>query len=146
MIKPSNNSPTKLKYIFAFIITNFVINMFLNGTSIITFGNVSDVDSFENAYIMHSIISFFANTILYIVSYNFIFKNLNFKKVIIYLYILSPLGLLVGFAKLLSRFDKQGFELPDSTFQLIVISATLSMILSILAIRFFFKKKKERWF
>ena len=146
MIKPSNNSPTKLKYIFAFIITNFVINMFLNGTSIITFGNVSDVDSFENAYIMHSIISFFANTILYIVSYNFIFKNLNFKKVIIYLYILSPLGLLVGFAKLLSRFDKQGFELPDSTFQLIVISATLSMILSILVIRFFFKKKKERWF
>ena len=80
MIKPSNNSPTKLKYIFVFIITNFVINMFLNGTSIITFGNVSDVDSFENAYIMHSIISFFANTILYIVSYNFIFKNLNFKK------------------------------------------------------------------
>ena len=146
MIKPNNNSPTKLKYIFAFIITNFVINMFLNGTSIITFGNVSDVDSFENAYIMHSIISFFANTILYIVSYNFIFKNLNFKKVIIYLYILSPLGLLVGFAKLLSRFDKQGFELPDSTFQLIVISATLSMILSILVIRFFFKKKKERWF
>ena len=146
MIKPNNNSPTKLKYIFAFIITNFVINMFLNGTSIITFGNVSDVDSFENAYIMHSIISFFANTILYIVSYNFIFKNLNFKKVIIYLYILSPLGLLVGFAKLLSRFDKQGFELPDSTFKLIVISATLSMILSILVIRFFFKKKKERWF
>ena len=146
MIKPNNNSPTKLKYIFAFIITNFVINMFLNGTSIITFGNVSDVDSFENAYIMHSIISFFANTILYIVSYNFIFKNLNFKKVIIYLYILSPLGLLVGFAKLLSRFDKQGFELPDSTFQLILISATLSMILSILVIRFFFKKKKERWF
>ena len=95
---------------------------------------------------MHSIISFFANTILYIVSYNFIFKNLNFKKVIIYLYILSPLGLLVGFAKLLSRFDKQGFDLPDSTFQLIVISATLSMILSILVIRFFFKKKKERWF
>jgi hypothetical protein len=49
MIKPNNNSPTKLKYIFAFIITNFVINMFLNGTSIITFRNVSDVDSFGNA-------------------------------------------------------------------------------------------------
>mgnify|MGYP001498361428 CR=1 FL=1 len=134
MIKSGNGSPKKLEYIFAFISTSFVANMLINVSSLVTFENVSDINDFENAYIMHSVICFFINSILFIVSYNFVFKNLNFKKVIIYLYIFSFIGLIYGYSQLLAEFDKQGVELPVSTFQVIFTLGALSTILSILVI------------
>ena len=70
------------------------------------------------------------------------FKSLNLKKVMIYIYILGGLGLCAAMGQTIALYKALEIILPSTYF----IVSIISFVISVLIIRFYYKSKPDRWY
>ena len=134
--------PKTYKYILAWVIASFIINILLRIMDFILSDiMVSDESDLTLYYIISGLlfIPIFSGSFIFI--YN-IFKFLNLKNVMIFIYILGGLGICIGMSQTITIYKNLGLVLPNLFF----ITSIIPFIISVLIIRFYYKSKPDRWY
>ena len=133
--------PSKMKYIGAWLLAGFIANI-LNriADTIIANAMVNDLDDLNAYFIVVAAVTIPIMSGSFIFVYN-LFKSLNVRKVMVYLYILGGLGALANIGITAGIYRSMGVDL-----NIYFLSVTISMAVAVLLIRNYYIKKPERWF
>ena len=101
---------------------------------------VSDLSDLNAYFIVGAAVNVAIVSGSFILIYN-LFKSLNIRKVMIYLYVLGGLGMLAGMGQTLGIYKGLGVDL--TVYFLCTIIATVA---AIYLIRSYYIKKPDRWF
>lgn len=133
--------PSKVKYIGAWILAGVTSNI-LATISDTVLGNVmvSDLSDLNAYFIVGAAVNVAIVFGSFIFIYN-LFKSLNIRKVMIYLYVLGGLGTLAGMGKTLGIYKDLGVDLT-----VYFLSTIIAFVAAIYLIRSYYIKKPDRWF
>ena len=133
--------PSKMKYIGAWLLAGFIANI-LNriADTIIVNAMGNDLDDLNAYFIVVAAVTIPIMSGSFIFVYN-LFKSLNVRKVMVYLYILGGLGALANIGITAGIYRSMGVDL-----NIYFLSVTISMAVAVLLIRNYYIKKPERWF
>ena len=133
--------PSKMKYIGAWLLAGFITNILVRIVdTVIANAMVSDLSDLNAYFIVGAAISIPIMSGSFIFVYN-LFKSLNVRKVMIYLYILGGLGALANIGATAGTYQSMGVDLS-----IFFLSAIISVVVSVLLIRNYYIKKPDRWF
>ena len=133
--------PSKMKYIGAWLLAGFITNILVRIVdTVIANAMVSDLSDLNAYFIVGAAISIPIISGSFIFVYN-LFKSLNVRKVMIYLYILGGLGALANIGATAGTYQSMGVDLS-----IFFLSAIISVVVSVLLIRNYYIKKPDRWF
>ena len=134
--------PRTYKYILAWIIASLMSNILIRIMDFMLSDiMVSDESDFNLYFIISGLLCIPIISGSFIFIYN-MFKSLNLKKVMIYIYILGGLGLCAAMGQTITIYKNLGIVLPNTFF----IVSIFSFIISVLIIRFYYKSKPDRWY
>ena len=133
--------PSKMKYIGAWLLAG-VTSSILARVADTVLGNVmvSDLSDMNAYFIVGAAMNVAIVSGSFIFIYN-LFKSLNIRKVMIYLYVLGGLGMLAGMGQTVGIYKGLGVDL--TVYFLCTIIATVA---AIYLIRSYYIKKPDRWF
>lgn len=133
--------PSKMKYIGAWLLAGFISNILIRiADAVIANAMVSDLSDLNAYFVVGAAVSVPIMSGSFIFVYN-LFKSLNVRKVMIYLYILGGLGALASIGATAGTYQSMGVDLS-----IYFLSAILSVVVSVLLIRNYYIKKPDRWF
>ena len=138
-----NIQPSKLKYIGAWILASLISNVLQRVMDFVLGGNlVKGPEDLTFYFIIVSLLTIPIISGSFIFVYN-LFKSLNVKKVMMYIYILGALGTAINLFQ--TKMIYKALNL-DSNLNIFYISSIISFIISVYLIRSYYIKKPERWF
>tara|TARA_Y100000022_G_C13072207_1_gene293916 strand:+ start:121 stop:537 length:417 start_codon:yes stop_codon:yes gene_type:complete len=133
--------PSKMKYIGAWLLTGIIASILGRiADTVIANAMVNDLGDLNAYFIVVAAVSIPIMSGSFIFVYN-LFKSLNVRKVMIYLYILGGLGALANIGKTAGTYQGMGVDLS-----IYFLSAIISVVVSVLLIRNYYIKKTDRWF
>ena len=133
--------PSKMKYIGAWLLAGIIANILsMIADTVIANAIVNDLGDLNAYFIVGAAVSIPIISGSFIFVYN-LFKSLNVRKVMIYLYILGGLGALANIGKTAGTYQSMGVDLS-----IYFLSAIISVVVSVLLIRNYYIKKPDRWF
>ena len=133
--------PSKLKYIGAWFLAAFAGNILIKIVdSILANAMVNDVSDLNTYFVVGAAVSIPIVSGSFIFIYN-LFKSLNIKKVMIYLYVLTPLGTFFNFGLTYPVYRSMGVDLTVYFWV-----AIITPIAALYLIRSYYIKRPDRWF
>lgn len=133
--------PSKLKYIGAWFLAAFAANILIRIVdSILANAIVNDVSDLNTYFIVVAAVSILIMSGSVIFIYN-LFKSLNIKKVMIYFYVLTPLGTFLAIGSTVAVYRSMGVDLTVYFW-----SAIITPIAALYLIRSYYIKRPDRWF
>ena len=134
--------PRTYKYILAWIIASLMSNILIRIMDFLLSDiMISDGSDFNLYFIISGLLCIPIISGSFIFIYN-MFKSLNLKKVMIYIYILGGLGLCAAMGQTIALYKALEIILPSTYF----IVSIISFVISVLIIRFYYKSKPDRWY
>ena len=134
--------PRTYKYILAWIIASLMSNILIRIMDFMLSDiMISDESDFNLYFIISGLLCIPIISGSFIFIYN-MFKSLNLKKVMIYIYILGGLGLCAAMGQTIALYKALEIILPSTYF----IVSIISFVISVLIIRFYYKSKPDRWY
>ena len=133
--------PSKIKYIGAWLLAGLTSNILVRvADTVVANAIVRDLSDLNAYFIVISAVSVPIVSGSFIFIYN-LFKSLNIRKVMIYLYVLGGLGMLVGMASTVGVYRDLGVDLT-----VYFLSTIIAIVAAIYVIRSYYIKKPDRWF
>tara|TARA_Y100001936_G_C15532168_1_gene388170 strand:+ start:80 stop:505 length:426 start_codon:yes stop_codon:yes gene_type:complete len=134
--------PRTYKYILAWIIASLMSNILIRIMDFLLSDiMISDGSDFNLYFVISGLLCIPIISGSFIFIYN-MFKSLNLKKVMIYIYILGGLGLCAAMGQTIALYKALEIILPSTYF----IVSIISFVISVLIIRFYYKSKPDRWY
>ena len=133
--------PSKLKYIGAWLLAGVTGSILARvADSVLASVMVSDLSDMNAYFIVGAAVNVAIVSGSFIFIYN-LFKSLNIRKVMIYLYVLGGLGVLAGMGQTLGIYRGFGVDLT-----VYFLSTIISTVAAFYLIRSYYIKKPDRWF
>ena len=133
--------PSKMKYIGAWLLAGFITTVLSRiADTVIANTMVNDLGDLNAYFIVVAAVTIPIISGSFIFVYN-LFKSLNVRKVMIYLYILGGLGALANIGITAGLYQSMGVDLS-----IYFLSVIISVLVSVLLIRNYYIKKPDRWF
>ena len=133
--------PTKMKYVGAWLLAAFISNILARIVDAVLANTMVNDQNDLNAYfIVGAAVSVLIISGSFIFTYN-LFKSLNVKKVMIYIYILGGLGALANIGMTAGVYRGMGVDLT-----VYFLTTIIAVIASVYLIRNYYIKKPDRWF
>lgn len=133
--------PSKMKYIGAWLLAG-VTSSILARVADTVLGNVmvNDLSDLNAYFIVGAAVNVAIVSGSFIFIYN-LFKSLNIRKVMIYLYVLGGLGVLIGMGQTLGIYRDLGVDLT-----VYFLSTIIATVAAFILIRTYYIGKPDRWF
>ena len=133
--------PSTMKYIGAWLLAGFTSSILVRVADTVL-GNamVSDLSDMNAYFIVGAAVNWAIFSGSFIFIYN-LFKSLNIKKVMIYLYVLGGLGMLAGMGQTSNIYQGLGVDLT-----VYFLSHIIGFVAATYLIRSYYIKKPDRWF
>ena len=133
--------PSKMKYIGAWLLAG-VTSSILARVADTVLGNVmvNDLSDLNAYFIVGAAVNVAIVSGSFIFIYN-LFKSLNIRKVMIYLYVLGGLGVLIGMGQTLGIYRDLGVDLT-----VYFLSTIIATVATFILIRTYYIGKPDRWF
>lgn len=133
--------PTKMKYVGAWLLAAFISNILARIVDAVLANTMVNDQNDLNAYfIVGAAVSVLIISGSFIFTYN-LFKSLNVKKVMIYIYILGGLGALANIGMTAGVYRGMGVDLT-----VYFLTTIIAVIASVYLIRNYYIRKPDRWF
>jgi hypothetical protein len=133
--------PTKMKYVGAWLLAAFMSNILARIVDAVLANTmVNDLTDLNAYFIVGAAVSVLTISGSFIFTYN-LFKSLNVKKVMIYIYILGGLGALANIGMTAGVYRDMGVDLT-----VYFLTTIIAVIASVYLIRNYYIRKPDRWF
>ena len=133
--------PSKMKYICAWLLAGFTGNVLARIVdTVLANAMVNDLSDLNSYFVTGAAISIPIFSGSFILIYN-LFKSLNVKKVMIYLYVLGGLGALANIGVTAGAYQSMEIDLT-----VYFLSSIISVVVSLYLIRSYYVKRPDRWF
>ena len=133
--------PTKMKYVGAWLLAAFMSNILARIVDAVLANTmVNDLTDLNAYFIVGAAVSVLIISGSFIFTYN-LFKSLNVKKVMIYIYILGGLGALANIGMTAGVYRGMGVDLT-----VYFLTTIIAVIASVYLIRNYYIRKPDRWF
>lgn len=133
--------PSKIKYIGAWFLAGLLSNILQKiSDAILSNTVVSDINDLNLYFILGALITIPILSGSFILVYK-LFKTLNIKKVMMYIYVLGGLGILLNFSVVTGIYSNMNVDLT-----IFYVSYIAAFAVSVYLIRSYFIKDPERWY
>jgi hypothetical protein len=133
--------PSTLKYIGAWLLAGFISSLLAKILDLILSNYlVKDLNDLNTYFLVGAILTVPIASGSFIITYN-LFKSLNIRKVMMYIYILGGLGTLVNFIVVTGVYSRLNVDISIFYFSYI-----LAFLVSVYLIRSYFIKRPDRWY
>ena len=135
------HKPSNIKYIGAWFLAGFISNILQKiSDAILSNILVTDMNDLNVYFLVGAFLTIPIVSGSFILIYK-LFKILNIKKVMMYIYILGGLGTLLNFSVVIGIYSNMNVDLT-----IFYVSYTGAFVVSVYLIRSYFIKKPERWY
>lgn len=133
--------PSKMKYIGAWLLAGVTSSILARVVdTVLADVMISDLGDMNAYFIVVAAVNVAIISGSFILIYN-LFKSLNVRKVMVYLYVLGGLGMLAGMGQTVGIYKGLGVDLT-----VYVLSTIIATVAAIYLIRSYYIKKPDRWF
>mgnify|MGYP006438432735 FL=1 len=133
--------PSKIIYIGAWLLAGFTGNVLSQIVdTVLANAMVNDLSDLNSYFVTGAAVSIPIVSGSFILIYN-LFKSLNVKKVMIYLYVLGGLGALANIGVTAGAYQSMEIDLT-----VYFLSSIISVIVSLYLIRSYYVKRPDRWY
>lgn len=132
--------PSTFKYILAWVLHSalaLVLVTLFDGALVTAI--VSDLDDMNTYVLASTALTVLAQVGSFIAIYS-LFRSLNVKSVMYFVYILYALGTIIGVSTNVNGFQEMGV---DTT--VLILSAPAAYLVTVFSIRRYFRNKQDRW-
>ena len=138
---PVNLNPSKIKYIGAWFVAGLLSNILQKlSDTVLSNALVKDINDLNVYFIVGALITIPIYSGSFIFVYR-LFKTLNIKKVMIYIYVLGGLGTILNFSIITRIYSNLNVDLT-----LFYVSYVGAFVVSVYIIRRYFINDPERWY
>ena len=136
-----DKKPSKIKYIGAWFLAGLLSNILQKlSDAVLSNTLVKNINDFNVYFIAGALITIPIISGSFILVYK-LFKTLNIKKVMIYIYVLGGLGTLINFSLVTGIYSNMNLDLT-----IYYVSYIVAFVVSVYLIRSYFIKDPERWY